>query len=121
MPQQALLIIAHGSREPQANQEVEELAQLLLQQGISEEVRAAFLDPVARPTIPEAIDQLIKEGVTTITALPYFLNSGKHVQHDIPEIIKQKCDQHVGVRIVLTEHIGAHPEIIQLIKAIVSR
>lgn len=114
-PKTYILLVAHGSQEEVANREVRELAQRLSKRA-ELEVRPAFLDPVARPTIPEAIDAAQREGITRLIVLLYFLNSGTHVQRDIPALITQKQRQYPEMTITLTPHIGSHPQMLGLLK-----
>ena len=84
----ALLLVAHGSRRKQSNDEVVALAEKL-KNSCGEQydiVKSAFLE-LADVLIPEGIEQCISDGATSIIVLPYFLNSGRHVFEDIPNII----------------------------------
>jgi sirohydrochlorin ferrochelatase len=40
---------------------------------------------------------------------PYFLLPGKHWKHDIPTLAAQAAERHPGVRYVVTEPLGLHP------------
>ncbi len=104
----ALLIVAHGSRRQASNQEVMALARSIStrQDHQFDIVEAAFLE-IADKLIPDGIEQCAKAGATEITVLPYFLNSGKHVTQDIPEVIIAIKPQYPDITIELTSHIGA--------------
>jgi len=112
----ALLIVAHGSRREQSNQEVLELANTLTQQGNHgfDIIEAAFLE-LADTLIPDGIENCARRGATEIIVLPYFLNSGKHVTRDIPEVITAIKPQYPDINILLTQHIGASPVMLELI------
>jgi len=104
----ALLLVAHGSRRKQSNDEVDTLAKKLKnncgeQYGI---VNSAFLE-LAEVLIPDGIEQCITEGASSIVILPYFLNSGRHVVEDIPSIINSCAVQHPNINISLAPHLGA--------------
>ena len=116
-----VILIAHGSRETLANQEVHDLVRSLADKDQGRHYLAAFLDPVAQPSIPDTIDTAISAGATRILVVPYFLNSGKHVQQDIPDIIAAKQSGHPDVEIRLTEHIGAHPALIELLQSMIGK
>lgn len=104
----ALLIVAHGSRKQASNQEVMALAQSIFarQDHQFDIVEAAFLE-IADELIPDGIERCARAGATEITVLPYFLNSGKHVTQDIPEVINTIKPQYPDIAIQLTSHIGA--------------
>ena len=104
----ALLLVAHGSRRRQSNEEVTLLAEKLRQSCHQDYtiVHSAFLE-LASPSIPEGIEHCIKEGATRITVLPYFLNSGRHVVEDVPEIVADATKLHPDVDIIIAPHLGA--------------
>jgi len=112
----ALLLIAHGSRRKKSNDEVVVLAEKLKatcgdQYQIFE---AGFLE-IASPAIATVIETCIKQGATTITVLPYFLNSGLHVTTDIPEHIEEAQQQFPEIEIKVTAHIGASELMLSLL------
>ncbi len=65
--------------------------------------------------IPEGIEQCIAEGATSITVLPYFLNSGRHVVEDIPNIINRCTARHTNINISLLPHLGASDLMVDLL------
>ncbi|MBL1142331.1 MAG: CbiX/SirB N-terminal domain-containing protein [Proteobacteria bacterium] len=83
-----LIIIAHGSRREESNIEVKELTEKVKGLADSEYdyIAHAYLE-MAEPSLTQAIDNCINNGAKNITVFPYFLNSGKHLKRDIPEII----------------------------------
>ncbi|MCV6606493.1 MAG: CbiX/SirB N-terminal domain-containing protein, partial [Porticoccaceae bacterium] len=94
----ALIMISHGSPRAQANEEflalvgrVRELVQAQYTQ-----VEGAFLGSTT-PDIASAINDAIAKGASSISVLPYFLNSGVHVAKDVPAIIEQQQQNNPGV------------------------
>jgi len=114
----ALLLIAHGSRRKQSNDEVIMLADKL-KHNCSERyeiVHAGFLE-IAEPLIPDGIKKCVDDGAESIIALPYFLNSGRHVIEDIPRIINSTLPLYPNVEIKIAPHIGASSLIMNLLVA----
>ncbi len=112
----ALLLIAHGSRRRQSNDEVNALADRLretckIEYGI---VHAGFLE-LATPSIAEGITRCVNEGAKRVTILPYFLNSGRHVVSDIPEIVEGSRIQHPDVTIIVAPHVGVSTLMVELL------
>ena len=112
----ALILIAHGSRRQQSNIEVIEIAEKFKkkcseQYGI---VHAAFLE-ISEPLIPEGIKKCVDEGASSIVVLPYFLNSGRHVIEDIPNIVNNTMKHYPDVDIKIAPHLGAADLMIDLI------
>lgn len=112
----ALLIIAHGSRRQQSNEEVINIANKIkaYKQHDFDIVEPAFLE-LARPLIAEGIEQCVKSGAKEIVVSPYFLNSGKHVTEDIPNIIAEVKAAHPDIIIEVTPHVGSSPIMLDLI------
>lgn len=103
-----LIIIAHGSRREQSNQEVTHLARSVAASPRSRfnEVSVAFLE-IASPSIDEALEENIKKGAQEITLFPYFLAAGRHVAEDIPNAIAPAVQRHPDVLISITPHLGS--------------
>lgn len=104
----ALLLIAHGSRRKQSNDEVVMLADRL-KQNCSEQyniIHAGFLE-LAEPLIPDGIKKCVDDGATSIVVLPYFLNSGRHVIEDIPQIVNDTKPLYPQIDIKIAPHLGA--------------
>lgn len=112
----ALLIVAHGSRRQQSNDEVINIANQLrsYKQHGFDIVEHAFLE-LATPQIADGIEQCVKSGAKEIVVSPYFLNSGKHVTEDIPNIIAEVKTAHPEIIIKVTPHVGSSPIMLDLI------
>lgn len=104
----SLLLIAHGSRRSQSNDEVRKMAERLIRQCADEYniIHAGFLE-LADPLIPDGIKKCIDDGATSVTVLPYFLNSGRHVIEDIPNIVNETKQHYPDVNIKIASHLGA--------------
>ena len=114
---QALILIAHGSRNEIANDEVKALAYQVGNLTVPQIVTYAFLG-VIPPTLEEAIIQVIQSGATQIDLLPLFLNTGKHVSKDIPSLLNEARQHYPDVMLRLLQHIGSHTGFVALIQAI---
>ena len=114
----ALLLVAHGSRRKESNEEVAILAKKLKSQCSAQYtiIHAGFLE-LSAPLIPDGIKLCLDDGATSIIVLPYFLNSGRHVIEDIPSIINETRLLYPDVEINIASHIGASPLIMDLLMA----
>lgn len=104
----ALLLVAHGSRREQSNQEVVVLTNKLKNIFTHQYqiFQVGFLE-IATPSIEVSITECVKQGATSISVLPYFLNSGLHVIQDIPNAVDKMQKQFPNVKIETAQHIGA--------------
>ena len=112
----ALLLVAHGSRLQQSNDEVTALADRLRDacRADYEIVHCGFLE-LATPSIPDGIENCVRDGASQVTVLPYFLNSGRHVVEDVPEIVEAAKTRHPDVDIIVAPHLGASALMVQLL------
>lgn len=92
------LLIGHGSKDPEGNEELEAFAR-------TAGARHCMLDYV-EPSIPTAFARLPAQGVTRVTAIPYFLFAGGHVKHDIPRIVAEERKKYPAMEIRLARHLG---------------
>lgn len=110
----ALLLIAHGSRRPEANADLEHLAAELRQRGEFALVACAYLELV-QPDIDAGGGALAAQGASTVLLVPYFLSAGMHVTEDL-EAARQRLEQkHSGVRFRLCAPLGRHPLLAEIV------
>ena len=112
----ALLVVAHGSRRMESNDEVRALTGRLGMQadGLYARVQCAFLE-LAEPSIPDGLRAAIGEGATQVTVVPYFLSAGRHVVMDIPAEIEGVRKEYPDIEIVLAPYVGAAPGLTDLL------
>jgi len=104
----SLIIVAHGSRLAEANQEVAALTANIERNAPTEysSIRFAFLE-FTSPAIKEQIKELVDMGNSEIVIFPYFLSAGKHVTTDLPNELQNAKKQYPQVRFVLKNHLGS--------------
>jgi sirohydrochlorin ferrochelatase len=112
--QTALLLIAHGSRQEEANADLHQLTPLLRGHGRYGIVEAAFLELV-EPTIPQAAARCVAQGARRVILLPYFLSAGIHVRRDLAALRAQLAEEHPGVEFRLAEPLGPHPLLLEIV------
>ena len=120
----ALIILAHGSRKQESNQEIEILTndvRALIKRHFDWDVRLqfsivdyAFLE-IAEPSLTNSIEKLVSKNISEITIFPYFLNSGIHIKSDIPNIVKSARTKYPDCKFNLSPPIGANKEMPELI------
>lgn len=112
----ALLILAHGSRKKESNDEILALARELNERPGKpfDKVLCAF-NQFSGPTAGEQIKVLAEQGVRDITVLPYFIAAGSHVVSDIPELVREAARTYPDIRFHVTPHLGAFKGIQNLI------
>ena len=104
----ALLLIAHGSRHAEANDDLHALAEALRGAGMYAIVAASFLE-LAEPTIDAAARDCVEQGAERVILLPYFLSAGVHVQRDLQAYRDRLAAEYADVDFLLAQPLGPHP------------
>ncbi|MEU8772554.1 sirohydrochlorin chelatase [Streptomyces sp. NPDC048606] len=104
----ALLVIAHGSRDPRHAATVSALVgrARALRPGLRMET--AFLDFNA-PTVPQALASLYLSGVREVVAVPLLLTRAFHAKADIPAVLAESTSRLPGVSVRVAEVLGPSP------------
>ena len=118
----SLLLVAHGSRRRESNEEIGRLAARVAERaaGRFDLVEHAFLE-LAEPSIGEGIDRCVARGATSVAVVPYFLARGTHVAEDVPGAVDPKRAEHPGVEIRVTDYLGTSDALPELLVGLASR
>ncbi len=106
MRREAAILVGHGSKARNFQTALSRVASAIRRSGDYDSVRCAYLE-VSRPSIPEAIEASVRDGMEVVRVLPYFLLTGNHVRHDIPGIVREarRCHRKKA-RIILCPYLG---------------
>jgi len=118
----ALLLIAHGSRRAESNDEIRTLTGKLesLAGNVYAHVDCAFLE-LADPSIEDGIDKLVQNGVSDILCIPYFLARGAHVASDIPEALQIAAEKLPSVTISSSAYLGEAEQLPDILMQLAQR
>jgi sirohydrochlorin ferrochelatase len=106
-----LIIMAHGSRKVEANQEFEQLTQVIAQREHGYvAVKPCFLE-LTTPTLSDAIAESVTEGYTLFDIYPLFFNQGNHVTKDIPRQMAQLEQQYPQCHFNRLEYFGLYDQL----------
>lgn len=110
----ALLLIAHGSREADANADLHFLVDQLRARGTHAHVEASFLE-LAEPDIDGGAARCVIPGVRRVVLLPYFLSAGVHVRRDLTAARQRLAERFPEVEFRLAEPLGRHPLLLDVV------
>jgi sirohydrochlorin ferrochelatase len=110
----AILIIAHGSRQQAANRDVAELVKRLEATGRYPIVEGSFLE-LADPDIRTGGDRCVARGASRVLLIPYFLSAGTHLERDLTAARDELSRRHPRVRFHLGAPLGPHPLLDELV------
>jgi sirohydrochlorin cobaltochelatase len=112
----ALLVVDHGSREPEAAAHLARIARELERLRPELAVYVAHLE-LTPPTVAEAVAACAAAGVSELVVHPFFLTPGRHAARDVPRAVEAAAAAHPGLRVRVTRPIGASTGIAELILA----
>jgi sirohydrochlorin cobaltochelatase len=110
----AVIVFAHGSRDPLWRQPVQAVAQAIAARDPSCAVRCAYLE-LCEPTLAQAVDELVAQGATDIRVLPLFFGMGKHAREDLPALMRDLQARHPHARLQRLPTAGEDPRLIALL------
>ena len=110
----ALILFAHGARDPRWAAPFERLQQIAQSQLPDVAVRLAFLE-LMNPRLPETVAELVGAGCTQVTVVPVFLGQGGHVLRDLPLIVEQLHADHPQLQVKVAEAVGENPQVLSAI------
>lgn len=102
---QALVLFAHGARDPRWAIPFERLADRARQMRPEIPVSLAFLELMS-PRLPERVAELVESGITQVSVVPVFLGQGGHVLRDLPPLIDELRATYPELDIRLSQAVG---------------
>ena len=118
MSSTAVILFAHGARDPEWARPIENIRDRLHAAG--ERVEIAFLESMS-PSLDETAARLAAEGVGSVTIVPLFLAQGGHLKRDLPGLVAKMRERHAGIEFRVTPALGDAPEIVAAITEWVQR
>lgn len=100
-----ILLLAHGSRREDTKRTVNVIAGRLEEKLLISKVWVGYME-MAEPSIHEAVEDMVRNGVEHIYAVPIFLFDGIHIVKDIPDELEEIRRKHPGLQITLAKTIG---------------
>ncbi len=110
----AILLIAHGSRQASANDDLHELAARFASKGTYSIVEPCFLE-LAEPEILAGGERCAQLGATRVLMIPYFLSAGVHLRRDLTAARDELNRRHPSVKFILGSPLGPHPLLDELV------
>lgn len=112
----ALILFAHGARDPRWAQPFERLQKLAQEQKPDTVVRLAFLE-MMEPKLAAVVTELATGGCTQISLVPVFLGQGGHVLRDLPPMIEELRTLFPQLSISVSDAVGESPAVLEAIAA----
>jgi sirohydrochlorin cobaltochelatase len=110
-PTQGIVLLAHGSRDPDWRAPIEALAARMVQLAPGARIACAYLE-FSAPDLPGAVAALLRAGAGAIAIQPMFLGLGRHTRADLPRLLDEQRRRYPGVPFTLRPAIAEHPEVL---------
>lgn len=114
MKKNALVLFAHGARDPRWAQPFQKLQAIAAGRLPETHVELAFLE-LMEPRLPEVVGQLAAQGCERISVVPVFLGQGGHVLRDLPPMIEDLRAAHPQLQLSVASAVGESPDVLAAI------
>jgi sirohydrochlorin cobaltochelatase len=114
MSSQAIILFAHGARDPEWAAPFGIIQKQLQAARPETQVVLAFQDFMT-PSLEAAVAQSAAQGAKRIVLVPLFMAQGGHLKQDLPLLVGKIRQQHPRIELQVLPAIGDAPEILQAI------
>ena len=110
-----LILVAHGSRNPDWRASVERVVQAVQDDlGDRHAVRLAYMD-CTPPTLMDVAADAVRDGSTSLRVLPLFLADEGHVNRDVRPLVDEVRRAHPHVAVELLPTMGQQQAFVTLL------
>ena len=120
----AIILFAHGSRDPLWRAPMEAVAQRIRTDHSQLQVQCAYLE-LCSPDLPTVATEIVAACAHSVSfnsqkhlkirIIPMFLGMGKHAREDLPELVRQLRSDHPDVTFEVSAAVGEDPRVIALL------
>ncbi|GGY03557.1 hypothetical protein GCM10007160_34160 [Litchfieldella qijiaojingensis] len=114
----ALILLAHGSRDPNWRAPFDRLAASLAQRSPTP-LRLAYME-LCEPSLEVTVTELCSQGITHADILPLFFAAGRHLREDVPGQVETLHQAHPTIRLTLLAPVGEHPAFVDALAGIIN-
>ncbi|XGI83112.1 CbiX/SirB N-terminal domain-containing protein [Halorutilales archaeon Cl-col2-1] len=107
-----VVLVGHGSRREESNQQVRRMASML-QDSLGIEVKTGFIE-LAEPSIEDAADEAADE-YDSVTVIPFSLFGASHVKNDVSLEVNQARSRNPETEFYYGRHLGVHPSMAEIV------
>lgn len=116
MSQQAIVLFAHGARDPEWAGPARRVAAEVQRLRPDVAVSVAFLE-LMEPSLAEAVEVAAASGARQLRVVPLFLAQGGHLKRDVPALIEEVRARHPGCDIALSVAVGEDEGVVRAMAA----
>jgi sirohydrochlorin cobaltochelatase len=120
MAASAIVLFAHGARDPEWARPFRQLVAELGERLPGERIVLAYLE-LMRPSLPDCAAALHADGVRSLRVVPIFLGMGGHLREDLPKIVGGIRAKYADLAITVEPPVGERPEVISALAKAIAR
>lgn len=113
----ALILLAHGSRDPRWRAPFDDLAAALAAR-TERPLRLAYME-LCEPSLERVAAELVAAGCQRAEILPLFFAAGRHLREDVPGQIDALRSEHPDLALELLAPVGEHPAFVDALAGII--
>lgn len=113
----AIVLLAHGSRDPLWHKPLHAVAAHIAAASPDTMVACAYLE-LSSPDLPGSVQTLVDAGIQAIAIVPMFLGVGKHAREDIPVLVDALRQRHPQTQFHLRPAVGEDHRLVRLLAEI---
>ncbi|WP_199615778.1 sirohydrochlorin chelatase [Paenibacillus alkalitolerans] len=113
---EAILLVGHGSRDAEGNEELLQFARNVSRRVPDVHVETCFLE-FAKPTVQQGIDRCVEAGAARIVLVPIILFAAGHAKIHIPMEIDRAKQKHPDIAFAYGRSIGIHEKVLEILQA----
>ncbi|MDB5764102.1 MAG: cobalamin biosynthesis protein CbiX [Herminiimonas sp.] len=114
MKRHALVLFAHGARDPRWAAPFQRLQKIIESQLPEVSVSLAFLE-LMTPSLPDLVRQLTQDGCNDVTVVPVFFGQGGHLLRDLPVMIEQLKNGNPELRLNVAGAVGEDQDVLNAV------
>lgn len=114
----ALILLAHGSSDPNWRAPFEHFANALAGR-LTTPLRLAYME-LCEPSLEATVAELAEAGVRRAEILPLFFAAGRHLRKDVPAQVDALAAAHRDITLTLLPPVGEHPAFVEALAAVVA-
>ncbi len=114
MKNEAIVILAHGSRKEKVEEEFLKLVSLIRKRLSSLRIEPALFQFSER-SLQAALKKLSAEGYKNVRVVPLFLFRGVHIEDDIPNTVSRENDKYPGIEISVSGTLWPDERILNIV------
>lgn len=111
---ETILLVGHGSRDPNGNKEIEIFAEKWKILNPDWQIEVCFIE-FSDILLDEGFDKAAKNA-TRVLVIPLILNAAGHVKMEIPEHLAKARHRHPSVEFIYGKHLGVSMTMLKVVK-----